>query len=105
MSAPESVRDTRGFTGQTDYYWGPPGVGFTNGQIKRLVQHLREIAQDDHSQRITLKSLDATHYEMFVLAMKHLLATESALGAFAQIIDGLPIGDISMRSEVPWPRF
>lgn len=55
-----------------------------------------EIAQDDdYSQRITLKSLDATHYETFVRAMRNLLATESALESCPQIIDGLPIGDVA----------
>ena len=84
-----------GFAGQNDTFWGLPAVSFANQQIKRLIEHLLEIAKIEYSQHITLEGLETTHYKTFIRTMANLLATESALKTLAQIIDSLPIANVA----------
>lgn len=70
-------------------------IGLTEEQVERIAELQRDAARRDYYDRITLDDNLATeHREVFIRALKNVLATELALFTFAQIIDGLPVADV-----------
>ncbi|KAK4450289.1 hypothetical protein QBC34DRAFT_297434 [Podospora aff. communis PSN243] len=66
-----------------------------------VVEKLRTKARADHRARIPMNKLDAAHREVLIRAINNVLATENAVFTYAQIIDGLPIGDVAYDRRNP----
>ncbi|KAK4205127.1 hypothetical protein QBC40DRAFT_163385 [Triangularia verruculosa] len=69
-----------------------------------VLAQLRTKALADYRARVSIDKLDAEHRAIFVRAINNVLSTEIAIFTYAQIIDGLPIGDVafdSRRVDIP----
>lgn len=75
--------------------------GIWHEDMPAVVEKLRVKAKADYRARISIDKLDAAHREVFIRAINNVLATENAIFTYAQIIDGLPIGDVAFDRRNP----
>ncbi|KAK0670277.1 hypothetical protein QBC41DRAFT_390009, partial [Cercophora samala] len=66
-----------------------------------VTELLRARALADHKARSPIDRLDAEHRSYLVRAINNVLSTQLALFTYAQIIDGLPIGDVAWDQRDP----
>jgi hypothetical protein len=69
--------------------------------MNALTAHLRSLAREQHSARVSPEGLDAEHHAALIRAISNVLSTELALFTFAQIIDGLPTADVGWDRRSP----
>ncbi|KAK0742112.1 hypothetical protein B0T21DRAFT_360638 [Apiosordaria backusii] len=68
-------------------------------EMDAVLAQLRTKALADHRARVPLDKLDAEHRAVLVRAVNNVLSTELAVFTYAQIIDGLPTGDVAYDSR------
>ena len=62
-----------------------------------------EIVGTMATRQLSIADLDGEHHQLLVRAITRILSTELAEVTYAQIIDGLPTGDVAYEAIVP-PR-
>ncbi|KAK4171154.1 hypothetical protein QBC36DRAFT_340533 [Triangularia setosa] len=75
-------------------------MAFPANEMDAVLAQLHTKALADHRARIPLDKLDAEHRAVFVRAINNVLSTELAIFTYAQIIDGLPIGEVVYDSRL-----
>lgn len=65
-------------------------------ELQAHTEKLRVAARAAHDQRVPFRSISSVHHRLVLdRAIKNVLSTELAQFTYAQIIDGLPTGDVS----------
>lgn len=65
-------------------------------ELQAHTEKLRLAARAAHDQRVPFRSIFSEHHRLVLdRAIKNVLSTELAQFTYAQIIDGLPTGDVS----------
>lgn len=73
----------------------------TREDIEAISLRMREGAEVEYANRISIENLTPEHHSILVHAIRNVLSTELAVFTYAQIMDGLPTGDVAWDKRSP----